>query len=160
MTKLLTPSLPVSAQGKALQRRSAASREIGPITFLILAAIDELAPDDCHGAPIEAYVAAALAQPVDLAGIYITLKRLKTAQPTKLIDGKQRKLPSSAGHKVTVYQLTAAGRRKLEDAAPFYLSLGRVAQQVLAKAAQADPKNRSASGLTMPARSLSLTSKV
>jgi DNA-binding PadR family transcriptional regulator len=98
-------------------RRRGSRRPIGPFAYLVLCAIRKLPAADRYGLMIEDHVSRHLGQLVDLAQVYVSIRRL---EKQKLITGKLSKTKRETGHKVTLYTLTAEGKKALGIGRQFY----------------------------------------
>lgn len=116
-------------QPAALRRASmpprAGRRPIGPFTFLVLDALRKLPPAHRYGAAIEEHLSARIKQLVDLAQVYVTLKRLEGKQ---LIAAKEMPAPSGSAHTVVCYTITAKGNHAFTEAIPLYRQVGKAAR--------------------------------
>jgi len=112
----------------AIPRRSNATRPVGPVTFLVLRALQQLPPASCYGARIEEHLSDNLRELVGLAQVYICLKRCKTRA---LITAKYKKqrAPDGTTRTVKVYSLTAKGKQAIASAAVFYRRVAETTRQ-------------------------------
>jgi DNA-binding PadR family transcriptional regulator len=86
-------------------------------------ALQTLPARDCYGVKIEEHITEHLDEVVDLAQIYITLRRLQQRQ---FVTSKQAPSPASPGHVVTVYKLTRAGAQAISASTAFYRKVDQV----------------------------------
>jgi DNA-binding PadR family transcriptional regulator len=103
--------------GQATHRRRRGQRPLGPFSYLVLRTVEKVPERECYGLRIEEQVSEYLREIVDLAQVYVTLKRLEAKG---LIIGKQAPAPNDTGHTVTLYRLTHEGKQALSAASIFY----------------------------------------
>lgn len=104
-------------------------RALGPFSFLILDVLDSLPSAERYGARVEQEVRRRLpGQLLLVPQIYTALGRLKHEE---LVKPKPAPSPATRGYSVVLYELTALGRRRYADAAPFYDVIGAAARRAM-----------------------------
>jgi len=111
---------PHETSAPPLYRRRGGHKPLGTFAFEVMKAIMELGPKKSYGLNINEHLMNKLRAIVDLAQVYVTLRRLKEQG---FLKSKVVPAPSGKRHMVVLYKITKAGAEALAASRAFYNQL-------------------------------------
>ncbi len=113
-----------TAPRRAPRHKPQRTRVLGTFSYLLMCLIHRLPPEERYGTILEKDVNEYYGEPITLAQVYVSLKRLEADGFLKAAEATPI---TGTNYKVHLYTITPDGHTKLKEAIAFYQMLAKAA---------------------------------